>query len=107
LADRVAIIVNGRIVADGPPSELGSRTQGTTIISFHLSPHAPRPPASLAGHSSYDHFRIETRDSVRLLRDLTEWALTNDVALEALTVSQPTLEDVYLELADQPTEVSG
>jgi len=106
LADRVAIIAAGEIVAEGTPDELGARSQGKTMISFRLPTTSARPPESLAGHSSNDSYSIETDSPVRLLHDLTAWALDNGADLEHLTVARPTLEDVYLELAgpDAPSE---
>jgi ABC-2 type transport system ATP-binding protein len=82
LADRVAIIKEGRIVAEGPPAE--------------LAPGKPRYRVSysLNGHRS-EH---ETDDPTELLHRLTGDALRRGERLENLSVSRPTLEDVYLEL---------
>jgi ABC-2 type transport system ATP-binding protein len=79
------------------------------VIAFHLSPEAPRPPEGLTGRSSNDEFALETEEPVRTLHDLTGWALAAGVDLEGITVSRPTLEDVYLELAggDAPPEEPG
>jgi ABC-2 type transport system ATP-binding protein len=99
LADRVAIISDGLIVAEGTPADLGGRSRSKTVISFRLSPDAPRPPAALGGRTSNDGFAVETDDPVRVLHDLTGWALAAGAELEGLTVSRPSLEDVYLELA--------
>ncbi|MQB01010.1 MAG: ATP-binding cassette domain-containing protein [Actinobacteria bacterium] len=109
LADRVAIISDGLIVAEGTPADLGGRSQSKTVISFHLSPDAPRPPNSLRGRASNDEFAIETDEPIRILHDLTGWALDSGADLEGLTVSRPSLEDVYLELAggDATTEETG
>jgi ABC-2 type transport system ATP-binding protein len=41
---------------------------------------------------------VRTDDEIRVLHDLTGWALDHAVALEGLTVERPTLEDVYLQL---------
>ena len=41
-------------------------------------------------------------DPLRALHVLTEWAIRNDVAVEGLTVSQASLEDVYLRLTRPP-----
>jgi ABC-2 type transport system ATP-binding protein len=82
LADRVAIIKEGRIVAEGPPAD--------------LAPGKPRYRVtySLNGHRS-EH---ETDDPTELLHRLTSDALRRGERLENLSVSRPTLEDVYLEL---------
>jgi len=82
LADRVAIVKDGRIVAEGAPAELG--------------------PASSSYRVSYlsDGRRVEhqTDDPTELLARLTRDALARGERLEGLEVSRPTLEEVYLEL---------
>ena len=99
LADRVAIIAGGLIVAEGAPSEIGGEGQHRTVIAFRLDPNAPRPPEALTGRSANDSFSIETEQPVRALHDLTAWALNAGVELVDLNVSRPSLEDVYLQLA--------
>ncbi len=83
LADRVAIIKDGRILAIGPPRELGAgaahyrvayRDRGGELIER------------------------QTEDPTRLLNELTSEALARGERLEELNVGRPTLEDVYLEL---------
>jgi ABC-2 type transport system ATP-binding protein len=98
LADRAAIIVDGRIVAEGPPNEL--TTDGRTTISFSLPPGAPPLPRELASSFAPEggHLRAESGAPTRLLRDLTAWAVEHGVELDDLTVARPTLEDVYLQL---------
>jgi ABC-2 type transport system ATP-binding protein len=100
LADRVGIIVGGKIVAVGPPGELEHRTRALTTISFGLPPDAPAPPERLLAGASIEDgiFRIESEEPLRLLHDLTGWALANGAELRGLEVSGASLEDVYLEL---------
>jgi ABC-2 type transport system ATP-binding protein len=100
LADRVAMIVGGKIVAHGAPSELAESQATGTTVSFRLPEDAPALPAELAGSftSSNERMRATTTDPARLLHDLTAWALDGAVSLLSLNVSQPTLEDVFLEL---------
>jgi ABC-2 type transport system ATP-binding protein len=82
LADRVAIVKDGRIVAEGPPDSLG--------------------PSSASYRVSYlsDRGRVEhqTDDPTELLHRLTRDALARGERLEGLEVTRPTLEEVYLEL---------
>ena len=99
LADRVAIIADGRIVAEGPPETLGGRRTATSRVRFNLPAGAELPAAFGARLDGADHI-LETADPTRLLRDLTEWALSSNVELEGLEVSRPSLEDVYLRLTD-------
>lgn len=98
LADRVAIIANGRIVAEGPPGQLGAET--TSIVTFRLPPDAPPLPAEMASPpAAVDQVVSMSRsDPTQLLHDLTGWALSNGVRLQGLQVAQPSLEDTYLRL---------
>jgi ABC-2 type transport system ATP-binding protein len=82
LADRVAIVKDGLIIASGPPSEL--------------------TPGSAAYRVSWDEdgrrVEVETDDPTELLHRVTGDALARGERLENLSVARPTLEDVYLEL---------
>jgi ABC-2 type transport system ATP-binding protein len=103
LADRVTIIVGGRIVAEGPPDQLGADA-ATTEVRFRL-PDGVRPdelPADGAEVDSSGRFvTLRTGEPVKLLNDLTGWALDRGLDLQALDVGSPSLEDVYLELTDE------
>jgi ABC-2 type transport system ATP-binding protein len=85
LADRVAIIKDGRIMVEGAPRELGSSAGG-----------APYRVAYRNGNGGL--VERETDDPTTLLHELTGEALARGERLEGLTVTRPTLEDVYLEL---------
>ncbi|HTG46508.1 MAG TPA: ABC transporter ATP-binding protein [Actinomycetota bacterium] len=98
LADRVVVIANGAIVAEGPPATLAGRNTMMASIRFRLAPGAPEPP-SLGQRSVGDGaFEIGTEDPAGVLHTLTGWALERHVDLDGLEVHRPTLEDVYLEL---------
>jgi ABC-2 type transport system ATP-binding protein len=99
LADRVAIIVDGRIVAEGPPDGLrGDRTTATTIeFGLAAGSQLPEALARLATTDEGRH-RLSTNEPMRILHELTGWALDNETELEGLTVARPSLEDVYLQL---------
>ena len=101
LADRVAIVVGGRIVAVGPPGLLGGTELEQTRITFSLPTGPEGPPAlpdSLGAAASGSGWVIVTKDPVQVLHDLTGWALTEGIELVDLSVSKPSLEDVYLQL---------
>ena len=101
LADRVAIIVEGRIVAEGPPGSLAGARETKTRISFTTSDAGPptlSPGIAELARRDGRAVSIETEEPVRVLHGLTGWALANDVEIQGLSVAQPTLEDVYLEL---------
>jgi len=99
LADHVAVIANGTIVAEGPPATLGDRHLADTAIRFRI-PEAAELPETLATRSnrSSDGWEMNVPDATRALHELTAWALENGLELEGLQVAQPTLEDVYLDL---------
>ncbi|HEY5262156.1 MAG TPA: ABC transporter ATP-binding protein [Solirubrobacteraceae bacterium] len=83
LADRVAIVKDGRVLAIGPPRELG-------VGAAHY-----RVAYRDAGGELVE---IQTDDPTRVLNELTTEALARGERVEELSVGRPTLEDVYLEL---------
>ncbi len=85
LADRVAIIKDGHIIVEGAPGSLGQNA-GT----------APYRVAYRNGDGSL--IERQTDDPTTLLHELTGAALARGESLNDLTVTRPTLEDVYLEL---------
>jgi ABC-2 type transport system ATP-binding protein len=98
LADRVAIVVHGKIVAQGPPRELAKGEQAA-LVRFQLKPDAPTLPLDLAGRATVNGFvEIDTDEPTRLLHELTTWALDQGVDLEGLTVARASLEETYLRL---------
>ena len=99
LADRVAIIAGGRIVAEGRPDELGDRERRPASIRFRVNGGADDLPATLrASPRSNGELEITTSSPVEALHELTGWALDRAVELEGLEVRRPSLEDIYLEL---------
>ncbi len=89
LADRVAIIAAGEIVASGAPADLGDRESLPTTISYRLGGE----PVS-----------VETRTPVADLHELTGRAVEQGLKLEGLEVTRPSLEDVYLSLTSEEAE---
>jgi ABC-2 type transport system ATP-binding protein len=101
LADRVAIIARGQIVAEGRPDELGDRENRPTTISFRLPAGvepAELPVAAEARRAENGELTLATATPVEALNRLTGWALERSIDLEGLQVRRPSLEDVYLEL---------
>ena len=98
LADRICVIANGRVVAEGSPQTLRARTEGRTHIRFRVPPGVE--PASLPLKPSVRDgvAVIETSTPARSVNELTSWALARDLELPDLEVVRPSLEDVYLEL---------
>ena len=109
LADRVAIIAGGRIIAEGPPGTLVGRGDRVTIVRFRLPDRAPALPVSLrrAAQVTAAGVELHADDPTKVLHDLTRWALDKKVRLEALEVRRPSLEDVYLELTRDAQPETG
>jgi ABC-2 type transport system ATP-binding protein len=80
LADRVAVLLDGRIVREGTPTELTGGT-GETEVRYRQNGR---------------EFVVRTTEPTRLLHELTAKALAEGHELEGLEVRRPTLEDVYL-----------
>jgi len=87
LCDRVAILKSGRVLAVGAPAQLGVGASSRYRISWR--------------DESGELETRETADPTALLHQLTSAALARGVGLEDLSVSRPSLEDVYLELTTE------
>jgi len=98
LADRVVVLSNGAVVAQGPPGGLGGRDPERARISFRLPPGFPIADLPVPAGVQHGVVLIETGQPAEDLHRLTEWARQRNVALSALTVDRPSLEDVYLQL---------
>jgi ABC-2 type transport system ATP-binding protein len=99
LADRVAVIAKGEIVADGTPSTIAGRDRMQTRIHFRL-PDGKRPALELTDGTALEDgsWEIRTDNPTKVAHDLTAWALERGQVYEVLEITQPSLEDVYLEL---------
>jgi ABC-2 type transport system ATP-binding protein len=106
LADRVAVMVDGRIVACGPPEALGGRDELPTEIRFALPVGvglADLPELSGGAVSEdRDEVLVTSPHGIAATHVITGWALERGIALTRFSVSQPTLEDVYLALTSAP-----
>ncbi|MGI8658949.1 MAG: ABC transporter ATP-binding protein [Candidatus Limnocylindria bacterium] len=97
LADRLAIIANGLIVASGTADELIGASSATTRIRFRL-PYGVSPPDAASARPVGSAWEIEADAPTRTLNLLTGWALETDTPIADLEVSRRSLEDVYLQL---------
>jgi ABC-2 type transport system ATP-binding protein len=96
LADRVVVIGSGRVLADSQPDDLGRKDDA--VVSFRIPAFhdgMPLPTGAVIERGAV-HFRSAhpTHD----LAPLLEWADGRGMELERLSVTRPSLEDVYLEL---------
>jgi ABC-2 type transport system ATP-binding protein len=107
LADTIAVIADGQIVATGTPSNLGDRDQRPSTISFvapALVPDVLSEGLRCRLQLNDDgRISIESTDLTTDLLELTRWAGERGVSLQALDVHQPTLEETYLNLTDRST----
>ena len=100
LADRVAIIASGRVVAEGAPSTLGFQDRVKAQVRYR-PPEGVVPPAGLGSPAGSDGFvEIADDDIVSVLHRLIHWSIDQGIDLDALEVRRPSLEDVYLSLTD-------
>jgi ABC-2 type transport system ATP-binding protein len=88
LADRVAVLAQGRIVASGTPAELTGSVPATEIRY----------------RENGREVVLETDEPTRVLHDLTARALAESRELEGLVVRRPSLEEVYLSLTEDEAE---
>jgi ABC-2 type transport system ATP-binding protein len=100
LADRVAVIVNGEIVAEGPPSTLTGRAPGRARIRFRVPPDAPSQPDLGQRPLPDGSWELTTDDATTATHVLTGWAVAGGFRFPRLEVSPASLEDVYLELTE-------
>ncbi len=102
LADRVAVVAAGRIVAEGSPSSLGGRDTASARIRYQVPPGL-RPPVEFAGAPDPAGFvELVPADFTATLHALTGWALAHGATLDTLQILRPSLEDVYLTLTGGP-----
>ena len=83
LADRVAVIAGGSIVAEGTPDDLLGADGMSATITFRLPERSRKLPAALAKLFSNDGatWRASTTDVTGVVNKLTAWALKYDVDL--------------------------
>src|SRR5450759_2771950 len=99
LADRVAVIAAGEIVAEGTPETLGDRDRAMSDIAFALPVGAalselPGELTASARLREDGRVHINVLEPTRSLYVLTGWALERGSPLADLTAGRPTLEDV-------------
>ncbi len=104
LADRIAVIAGGRIVAEGTPGSLGGRNTMAATISFTLPEGvgADELPEELRGllSGAGERVTLTTHTPLIHVRDLADWAIGRELDLSDLALRRPTLEDVYLNLTE-------
>ncbi|MDI3270083.1 MAG: ABC transporter ATP-binding protein [Bacillota bacterium] len=114
LADRVAVLSGGKILALGTPQELIARYGGSPRLVLHL--HPGQDPDRLLPGRAWE--KVQTEEEAPLqailpLQDMREAAqvlhelLQTDTDFQSLQLQQPSMEDVYLNLTGKPLEVEA
>jgi len=102
LADRVAVIAHGRLIALGTPDELQSGNKRTAVVTFRLPPGVgtsdlPSLDGDVISQEGAD-WQLSTDHPTASLSRLTSWAADRGLEIPSLEVSKPSLEDTYLAL---------
>ncbi|MGB8380744.1 MAG: ABC transporter ATP-binding protein [Dermatophilaceae bacterium] len=107
LADRIGVVVRGRLIAVGTPAEIVRAAGEASVVSIRLPDGADVSDLpSLGGEpvSRGAEWQVRTTSPTQTMYQLTTWAHGRGVDFPTLTVVAPTLEDVYLELIAQYDE---
>jgi ABC-2 type transport system ATP-binding protein len=103
LSDRLAVIVAGKIIAEGTVASLRNQLPGT-MISFRRP--ALDLPDGIRECTAFEDglARVQTDHPTKVLRDLTTWATGQGLDLEELRVAPTSLEDLYLQMVASESE---
>ena len=103
VADRAAVMINGKIISEGTPQELAHESEPT--ISFIADTNISLP-AELEANAIRDDSRYElsSPDLVKSLHVLTGWAIENNVNLEDLSITRRSLDDAFVQLTQSAEE---
>jgi ABC-2 type transport system ATP-binding protein len=109
LADRVGVLVSGRLVAEGTPDELIGHTAATTVrFDVPAGTQLEDLEAMLPSGADVRDGRVQftTSTPTAAVNSVTGWALARGLELSGLAVLRPTLEDVFFGLAgtEEPAE---
>ena len=103
-ADRIAVIANGRIVAQGTPETIGGRDRLNTRIRFEVPEGVSAgdlpPSASSAAEVDERAFEVSTGDPTRILSEPYRLGARPRGAARRAQLAPPSLEEVYLELTE-------
>ncbi len=108
LADRVGIMVEGRVVVEGSPQEIAG-AGGATVIRVRLPDGSATPPESLGALTAGGQgiFEIQTPTPTAILHQLTAWAIGEGIEFEEISVTRPSLEDIFIEVTSSSGQGRG
>jgi daunorubicin resistance ABC transporter ATP-binding subunit len=111
LAERVAVIDRGKVIAEGTPEELKSRMGATVVeLGFGTESRATaawqhvRPVISDRVEREVDRLRITSNNGSRVLVDVLRSLDSDDLTPTTVAVRQPSLDDVFLALTGRHAE---
>lgn len=108
LADRVAVLDKGRLVAEGTPIELKRRISGGHVqLEFADAAELQKASRLLNGTAIDENaltMRVPTNGSVGSLRDLLDRLDSASIPVSGLSVHTPDLDDVFFALTAQPNK---
>jgi len=105
LCDRVAIIDTGKIIAIGSPRELQAKSANQSAIEMTLTQPwrgdaLPAWPEVITSHLGDDgrHIKVTSTRPARTLVEMVKWSDAQNIELDDVRLTRPTLEDVFIEL---------
>ena len=111
LADRVGVLISGRLLEVGTPAAIGGRATALTRVSFSregrlMDAQIPRLTGSVRPNGS--SITIETSTPTQVIRELADWARAYGVdELPELNISRPSLEDAYLAMVQASSDAAA
>ncbi len=110
LADRIAVVDNGRVIAEGSAAELKSRLGTTLEVSLSGDQQADRavrvlaPIGTAPPQREGSLVRLEVTDGSRALVDVLSVLVRDDLAPVSLAIREASLDDVFLAITGRPAE---
>ncbi len=110
LAHRIAVVDNGRVIAEGSAADLKSRLGTRVEVGLHGDQQAERASAVLApiGAAPPERegsvVRLAVTDGSRALVDVLSALVKDDLAPVSVAIREPSLDDVFLAITGHPTD---